>query len=195
MRPAQAAASSCIRAGTAAAPAVRLVPTFVPVGPRQNRRHHYTSQHVCALPRDQLGGRWRSFIRICNSVSSNAQFALFVVRLACKRYVRRLPLFVFVTVWTGTAFGMVRDMKLKVSSESDANKRWGEIKRVTIWCLQHNIITPLRYEMLPHSNCDTFHSASSDPLFFSTYVTFVVPLTRVPSYVHLQDGDVDASVR
>jgi hypothetical protein len=45
---------------------------------------------------------------------------------------------------SGAAFGTVRDMNLKGSSESDASKRWGEMKRVTIWCLQHNVITPLR---------------------------------------------------
>jgi hypothetical protein len=45
---------------------------------------------------------------------------------------------------SGTAFGTVRDMNLKGTSESDASKRWGEMKRVTIWCLQHNVITPLR---------------------------------------------------
>jgi hypothetical protein len=48
------------------------------------------------------------------------------------------------TLASGAAFGNVRDMNLKGSSESDASKRWGEMKRVTIWCLQHNIITPLR---------------------------------------------------
>ncbi len=45
---------------------------------------------------------------------------------------------------SGAAFGTVRDMNLKGSSESDASKRWGEMKRVTIWCLQHNVIAPLR---------------------------------------------------
>jgi hypothetical protein len=48
------------------------------------------------------------------------------------------------TLASGAAFGTVRDMNLKGSSESDASKRWGEMKRVTIWCLQHNVITPLR---------------------------------------------------
>jgi hypothetical protein len=45
---------------------------------------------------------------------------------------------------SGAAFGTVRDMNLKGSSESDASKRWGEMKRVTIWCLQHHVIIPLR---------------------------------------------------
>jgi hypothetical protein len=48
------------------------------------------------------------------------------------------------TLASGSAFGTVRDMNLKGSSESDASKRWGEMKRVTIWCLQHNVISPLR---------------------------------------------------
>jgi hypothetical protein len=48
------------------------------------------------------------------------------------------------TLASGSAFGTVRDMSLKGSSESDASKRWGEMKRVTIWLLQHNVISPLR---------------------------------------------------
>jgi hypothetical protein len=96
------------------------------------------------------------------------------------------------TLASGTAFGSVRDMYLKGSSDSDASKRWGELKRVTIWCLQHNVITPLRCRPCIPTPAHFLFLHSS---VFSTYVTFVVPLTRVPSYVHLQDGDVDASVR
>jgi len=48
------------------------------------------------------------------------------------------------TLASGAAFGTVRDMTLKGTSESDASKRWGEMKRVAIWCLQHNVISPLR---------------------------------------------------